>query len=209
MNREICGGCEFDPHPEQFFIAMHKFLQKVLSHLHEIVETLYFHCSLSVCLSVCVCPALLVNKIPVERMHWFRPGFCYTVAYHTGSEPIEIDDLWSKVKVTQYPVFLHNSLLISLMYISALLCLIKLKFGMPIRYRLRRFVFEFHKNQMNDDVMVTPFKVSPYFKSTEPTNFIIGTNIQQNKIHLMIKVQMTLAKADRWRSLMKVKGHMK
>ena len=33
-------------------------------HLHKIVEGLYFHCSLSVCVSVCVsgCPALLVNK---------------------------------------------------------------------------------------------------------------------------------------------------
>ena len=35
-------------------------------------------------------------------------------AYHTGSDPIEIGDLGSKVKVTQYPFFLHNSLSTSL-----------------------------------------------------------------------------------------------
>ena len=42
-------------------------------HLHEIVEGLYFHCSLSVCL--CVCPAILVNKILAERMQRLRRGF--------------------------------------------------------------------------------------------------------------------------------------
>ena len=56
------------------------------------------------------------------------------VAYRFGSDPIEIGDLGSKVKVTvvQYPFFLHNSLLTFLLYISALVCLIKLKFGMPL-----------------------------------------------------------------------------
>ena len=39
--------------------------------LHEIVEGLYFHCSLSVCLFVW--PTLLVNKIPAERMKLFWP----------------------------------------------------------------------------------------------------------------------------------------
>ena len=44
------------------------FFECFLLHLHEIVEGLYFHCSLSVCVCVCVfvclsvCPALLVNK---------------------------------------------------------------------------------------------------------------------------------------------------
>ena len=48
-----------------------------LLHLHEIVEGLYFHCNLSVCLCVCVsvCPALIVNKIPAERMNRFGRGF--------------------------------------------------------------------------------------------------------------------------------------
>ena len=43
-------------------------------HLHKIVEGLNFYCSLSECLSVC--PALLVNKIPAERMHRFGCSFC-------------------------------------------------------------------------------------------------------------------------------------
>ena len=42
-------------------------------HLHEIVERLYFHFSLSVCL--CVCPALPVNEIPAERMNDFDAVF--------------------------------------------------------------------------------------------------------------------------------------
>ena len=50
-------------------------------------------------------------------------------------------------------IFLDNSLLTSLLYISALLCLIKLKFGMPLRYA----ICGFHKNQKGDDVMVTSF----------------------------------------------------
>ena len=45
-------------------------------HLHEIVEGLYFHCSLSMCLCLCVCQVLLMNKIPAERMHRFGHGFC-------------------------------------------------------------------------------------------------------------------------------------
>ena len=38
-------------------------------HLREIEEGLCFHCSLSVCL--CVCPAMLVNKIQAKRMNRF------------------------------------------------------------------------------------------------------------------------------------------
>ena len=71
-------------------------------HLHEIVEGLYFHCSLSVCLSVCVCVSgcILVNKIPAERMHRFGRGFRQMVASCIGSNAIEFGDLGSKVKVT-------------------------------------------------------------------------------------------------------------
>ena len=65
---------------------------------------------LCVCLSVClcVCPARLENKIPAERIHRFGCGFRKMVAYYTGSNPNEIGDLVSKVKVTvtQYPFFL-------------------------------------------------------------------------------------------------------
>ena len=108
-----------------------------------------------------------------------------------------------KVKgtVIQYPFFVHNSLLTSILYISALLYSIKLKFDMPLTYALSRIVVEFHKNQMGDDVIVTSFTILHtnvhISNSSEPTNFIFGTttNIQQHKIHLMITVQVTLTKA--------------
>ena len=56
-------------------------------HLQEIMEGLYFHYSLSVCLCVCLIVAC-------ER------SFCYMAAYRTGWDPIEIGDPGSKVKVT-------------------------------------------------------------------------------------------------------------
>ena len=70
--------------------------------LHEIVEGLHFHCSLSVCVSVChsLCQAILVIKILAKRMLRSGRGFHKTIAYHTGSNPIDICDLGSKVKVT-------------------------------------------------------------------------------------------------------------
>ena len=65
------------------------FLEEIISisllHLHEIVEELYFHCSLSVCLPVClcvcvcVCPAMHVNKIQAERMNRFGRGLLTTL----------------------------------------------------------------------------------------------------------------------------------
>ena len=52
---------------------------RLFSHLHEIVEGLYFHRCLSVCvcvcLSECVSGSFLVNKMPAERMHQFGCGF--------------------------------------------------------------------------------------------------------------------------------------
>ena len=85
------------------------------------------------------------------------------VAYYTGSDPIEIGDLGSKVKVTvtQYPFFLHNSLLTSLLCISALLCSIIMKFDLSLRYTIGQFLLKFHKHRMGDDVIVTSFKFSP------------------------------------------------
>ena len=52
-------------------------ISTLLLHLHENVEGLYFHFSLSVCLSLCVCvsSSFLVNKIPAERRHQFGCGF--------------------------------------------------------------------------------------------------------------------------------------
>ena len=76
------------------------------------------------------------------------------VAYRTSSNPIQTDVFGFKVKVTmtQYPFFLYNSLLASLLWISALICPIKMKYGMSLRNALVRFVFEFHKNRIVDDV---------------------------------------------------------
>ena len=55
---------------------------------------------------------------------------------------------------------------------------------------------------MDDDVIVMSFKFSIYkinvhiSNSIEPTNFILGTNIQQHEIYTMIKVQVTLTKTE-------------
>ena len=57
-------------------------------------------------------------------------------------------------------IFLHDSLLTSLLTISALLCPIKMKFSLSLRYALGRFVFEFDKIRMGDDVIVTSFTFS-------------------------------------------------
>ena len=63
-----------------------------------VIFLLQFVC---VSVSVCVCVSgILVNKIPAERMHRFGRDFRYRVAYRIGSNPIEIGDLGSKVKVT-------------------------------------------------------------------------------------------------------------
>ena len=85
------------------------------------------------------------------------------VAYRTSWNPIAIGDPMSKVKVTvtKYPFFLHNSLLTTLLCFSALLCLIEMKFGISLKYAFGRFMFESHKNQIDDDVIVTSFKFSP------------------------------------------------
>ena len=102
---------------------------------------------LSVCLSVCMSVWLcLWTKFQPNGCIDLDKVFRYMVAFCTGSDPIEIGDLGLKVKVTvtQYPFILHNSLLTSLLYITAPLCLIKLKFGMPLTYALCKFVCEFH-----------------------------------------------------------------
>ena len=157
-------------------------------HLHEIMEGLYFHCSSSVCLSMCLsmslsvclsmCSTLLVNNIPAERCidlgavfakrllmlaHWFGPYWNW----------------WPWVKGQGHSgsisIFLHNFLLISLLYISAFVCLIKLKFCMSIWHALCRFVIEYHKNQKG---MTSKWRHLSFLhrnvhisNSIEPTNF--------------------------------------
>ena len=73
-----------------------------------------------------------------------------------------------------------------------------MKFNLSLRYAHGRFVFEFDKVRMDDDVIVTSFNFSanncPHniSNSIEPTNFILGTNVQLHKVHLLIKVKVTL-----------------
>ena len=57
--------------------------------------------------------------------------------------------------------FLHNSLLTSLLCIPVLLCSIKMKFNMSLKYTLSRCVYKFHKNRMGGNVIVTSFRFSP------------------------------------------------
>ena len=72
-----------------------------------------------------------------------------------------------------------------------------------------------YSNFIKIKLVMTSLKFSPYTwffcfflsNSIEPTNFIFGINIQQHKIHLMIKVQVTLTKAKS--SQVKVKFHIK
>ena len=82
------------------------------------------------------------------------------VELHNGPDTIEIGDIWLKVKVTltQYQFLLHSSLLTFLLWIEAFLCPIKMKFYEPLTYVLGKFAFEFHKNRIGDEVIVTSFK---------------------------------------------------
>ena len=124
-------------------------------------------------------------------------------AYRTGSDPIEIGDLGSKVKVTVTlnPFFLHVNFPTC---ISALLCPIKMEFGMSLRYALEDFCLNFkieylmtslwrHLSFLQTVVNIT--------NSILHTNFILGTNIQQHDVHRMIKVKLILTddKGHRWR----------
>ena len=157
---------------------------------------LYFYFNLSICvylyMSVCLWTNFLQNKC-TDR-------FGRNFPYRNGPNTIEIGDLWSKVKATvmQYLFFLHNFLLTSLLWISALLHPIKIKFDMSLIYALGRFVYAFHQNRMCDDVIVASFSFPSnncqYINSIELTNIIQYTNINQNEIHLMIKVK----KMNKW-----------
>ena len=68
---------------------------------------------------------------------------------------------------------------------SPLTCPIKMKFILSLRYPLGRFVFEFHKIQIGDDVIVTSFTFSainsPYF-----------TFYQTNKLHTWYQCTLTI-----------------
>ena len=122
----------------------------------------------AVCLCVCLCVCVSVQKFLWTK---FQPNRC------TDLDAVFAKRLLSTLTETLLKLvnlgqrsrsqwrnshfFLHNSLLTFLPCISALLCLIKMKFGMSLRYTFGRFVYKFHKIQMGDDVIMTSFKFSP------------------------------------------------
>ena len=131
------------------------------------------------------------------------------VAYCTGSDPIEIGDIWLKVKikVTQYPIFLHISWLNSLLWISLFFYPMKVKFGMLFKYAIGRFTFHFISKfewKMTSlwchlSFLQTIVHISI---SVEPTKNIRGTNIQQHNVHLIeCKCDLEI----RWRPQVKVR----
>ena len=113
----------------------------------------------------------------------------------TGLDLIEISDLWSKVKVTMalYPFFLHNSLLTSIL--SALSCPIsRLKWNVVrcLDRPFGRFVFEFNKIRIGDDVIVTSIKfLQTIVHISNSLNIQTPYLVPMHNIHLMVKVTMT------------------
>ena len=113
-----------------------------------------------VCVCVCVCVCLSVRLWTKCRSNRYSD---FDAVLLQSLEPYW--NWWPWVKGQGHsdviPIVLHNFLLTSLLCISTILCLIKLKFGMLLRYTLGRFVFKFHKNRMGDDVIVTSFDFYP------------------------------------------------
>ena len=111
-----------------------------------------------VCVSVCMMSACEQNYSRTDTLIWTQFSLNGCLAHWLGL----YWNWWPWVKgqghsdVTSF--FLHNSLLSSLLCISALLSLIKIKFDMSLLYTLCRFVLKFHKIQMEDDVIMTSFK---------------------------------------------------
>ena len=73
----------------------------------------------------------------------------------------------------------------------------QMKFDMSLRYAIGRLISKFEKNVKW--VIMSLWRHSSFQQtivhisnSIAPTNFILGTNIQQYEVHLMIKVKVTL-----------------
>ena len=102
---------------------------------------------IAICLCVCVSVQLNSceqNSSRTDESIWTR--FSLYGCLEHWPKPYWNWWLWVKGQghSDSISIFLHNSLLISLQYISALLRLIKLIFSMPFRYALCRSVVEFH-----------------------------------------------------------------
>ena len=129
-------------------------------HLHEIVEGLYFHFSLSVCL--CVCLSVCVSDVSLWTK--FQPnGWTDLDAVFTKRLLTALTRILSKLVTLgqrswsqwRNNLFLHNSLLTSFFCFSALLYSIVMKFGMTLEYALSTLEMDYHKNWMGDDVLMT------------------------------------------------------
>ena len=113
-----------------------------------VIFSLQFFC-VSVCLGVCVCVCVCLC---VRHFLWtkLQPNGCtdldavfvkwLLLALAQTLLNLVTLSQWSRSQWRNTHFFLHNSLLTSLPCISALLCLIKMKFGMSLRYTFGRFV---------------------------------------------------------------------
>ena len=105
--------------------------------------------------------------------------------------------------------FLYNFLLTSLPCISALLCLIIMKFHMSFRYRP---TLDLCLNFIKIEWVLTSLRHHLSFlltivhnpNSIETTNFVLGTNTQQPSIILIIKMNVTLTDDEGHRQRSKV-----
>ena len=96
--------------------------------------------------------------------------------YHTtSSDPFDIGVL----------LFEGQGLLTPLLWISALLCPIKIEFSMPLRHALGRFIFELHKNRM---------PISQILLN------LLTLYLFQHRVHLIVRVKVTLIDAEGQRS---------
>ena len=67
---------------------------------------------------------------------------------------------------------------------------------MSFRYTLDSIIFEIYENRMDDNVFEASFKfvctIVHISNSIELTNFILGKNIQQHRVHQMLKSESDL-----------------
>ena len=99
-----------------------------------VIFSLQFVC---LCVSVCVCDSPCEqNSSRTDASIYTR--FSLNVCFTHWLEPNW--NWWLWVTVAKNPFFLHNSLSTSLMRISTLLCLIKIKYVMPLKYASGKFI---------------------------------------------------------------------
>ena len=116
-----------------------------------VIISLQFVCvCVCMCVSVCVCVCLYVSE---QNSRW-TDAMIWTWFSLNGCLSHWLEPYWNWWPLVNgqghsdvLSIFLHISLLTSPLCISALLYTIKMKFG--------RFVFECHKNWINDDVIAS------------------------------------------------------